>query len=204
MKGVRGQAAGDPPGSGIDDAAARSMIRDGTGIVCNWWRNRKTITLPQIRDKLTAANLDRHIHDYAVFGPETPFISLSAGCVERSVALRLNRIHQASDVALRFATDWGSTHGYLFQCWVVVGLKPAVGVDVVAEEVRDLNSYMNYSDYQLEGEITAKVSIPSGQILQCQRWDCDNKGRVKRLPTWTYRNRRFEAPAQVSNILGFI
>ena len=171
VKGVRGRQDGEPASAGLIDSDARAVVDKGTGILCNWWRNVGTISPQETREKLTAFNLDRHIHDYDTFKDETPFISLSAGCVERDVALRLNRVHEAQDVALRFATNWGEDHGYLFYCWVVVGLKPAVSVQAVAEEVRELNTYISYSDFQLEGEITAKINVPANQILRCERWD---------------------------------
>jgi hypothetical protein len=200
VKGIGGRRANDPRDAGIDDAMARAMIDGGEGIQCNWWRAVDTISPAQIRQKLTPGNLDRHIHDYETFGPETPFISLTAGCVERDVALRLNRIREAQDVALRFATDWGHRTGYLFYCWVVVGLKPAVSVESVAEEVRELNTYLSWSDYQLEGEVTAKIGVPANQISACERWDCDGLGRVNAAPVWHHANPRFDGPAIISNL----
>ncbi len=137
IKGVRGRLPGEQPDAGIDDAEADSMVLNGIGILRNWWRNVGTISPSARRAKLTAANLDRHVHDYDPFGAQTPFISLTAGCVERDIAMRLNRVHEAQDVALRLGTDWGARHAYLFYCWVVVGLKPAVSVEGVAEEIRE-------------------------------------------------------------------
>lgn len=176
------------------------MMDDGHGIQCNWWRGVGAITPTEIRTKLTAHNLRRHVHDYDNFGQETPFISLTAGCVERDAALRLNRIHTAEDVALRFATDWGQHVGYLFYCWVVVGLKPAVEVQMVAEEIRELNTYISYSDFQLEGEISAKIHIPSNQIERCERWDPTGGGRFGNVASQVFYNRRFTSPNAVSNI----
>jgi hypothetical protein len=200
VKGVRSRLAGEEPSAGIDDVEARAMIDAGHGIRCNWWRNAGTISLAQQRDKLTQANLDRHIHDYDQFKCETPFISLTAGCVERNAALRWNRIHEAQDVALRFATDWGERDGYLFYCWVAVGLKPAAAVEGVAEEVRELNTYLSYSDFQLEGEVTAKIYVPANQIQRCERWTADGRGKVSGAPLWLHQNRRFDTPTLVSNI----
>lgn len=200
IKGIAGRGPADPLGAGIDDEDALAIIDGGHGIQCNWWRAVESITSAQIRQKLTPGNLDRHIHDYENFGPDTPFISLTAGCVERDVALRLNRIHEAQDVALRFATDWGRRTGYLFYCWVVVGLKPAVTVESVAEEVRELNTYLSWSDYQLEGEVTAKIGVPANQISACERWDCDGSGNVDAICSWRHDNPRFDGPAIVSNL----
>lgn len=127
-----------------------------------------------------------------------------AGCVQRDVALRINRIHEAADIALRFATNWGEAHGYLFHCWVVVTPRPAVSVEGVAEDVRNLHTYIRYSDYQLEGEITAKINIPATQIERVERWDSDGYGRVKRKPEWIAHNPHYQPPAVLSNIMEMI
>jgi hypothetical protein len=156
------------------------------------------ISPAQVGSKLTRANLDRHVHDYERFAPETPFISLTAGCVERDIALRLNRVHEAEDIALRFGTNWGERPGYLFNCWVVVGLKPAVSIQGVAEEIRELNTGLSWSDYQLEGEVTTKIHVPSNQIEAWERWDSDGAGRLTRA--WRRVNPRFDSPSLVSNI----
>jgi hypothetical protein len=200
VKGIRGKYTGEDKSSGLDDFDARWVVDGREGIHCNWWRKVGSITAAGIRDKLTEDNLNRHRHDYDRFKDETPFISMTAGCVERDVALRLNRIHEAQDVALRFATNWGEWPGYLFYCWVIVGLKPAVAIEGVAEEVRELNTYVDWSDYELEGEITAKIIVPSNQIQFCERWDLVRTGRVAASPTWRHMNSAFDPPTSVSNI----
>lgn len=204
IKGVRGRLPDEAADAGIDDAEADAMVAGGRGILCNWWRHQGRISPAERRQKLTAANLDRHVHDYATYGPQTPFISLTAGCVERDVGYRLNRIHEAQDVALRFGTDWGARPGYLFYCWVIVGLKPAVGVEAVAEEIRALNTYVSWSDYQLEGEVTAKIAVPANQIHAWERWDVDPAGRVQPSASRRELNPRFDAPALITNVRDFL
>lgn len=184
---------------GIDDVEADAMTAGGGGIHCNWLRSVGHARAQDVRDKLTPRNLDRHLHDYDNFRNDTPFISLTAGCVERDVVQRLNRIHEAQDVALRFATDWGARTGYLFHCWVVVGLNPAVEIGSVAEEVRSLNTYTRWSDYQLEGEITAKLHVPSNQIERWERWD--PSGLWLQL-TRAHTNPGFEPPQRLANLRG--
>ena len=205
---IKGIAQSSNGLEGIDDTMANKMI-NGDGIQSNWLRSLlpsltskiSPVDLPaEIQQRLTAGNLDRHIHDYENYKKDTPFISMTAGCVERDVALRLNRIHEAQDVALRFATDWGSHPGYLFYCWVVVGLKPAVTVASVAEEVRELNTYLSWSDYQLEGEVTAKIYVPASQILKWERWEIDENGEVNAKFSEEGKNLRFDEPAIVSNL----
>jgi hypothetical protein len=204
IKGVRGRLPGENKDVGIDDAEASDIVQGGQGILCNWWRRAGHISPSEQRAKLTAANLDRHVHDYDAFSSETPFISLTAGCVDRDIAMRINRVHEAQDTALRFCTDWGARPGYLFYCWVIVGLKPAVSVEGVAEEIRELNTYLSWSDYQLEGEVTAKISVPANQIRAWERWDSDSNGNVNARYTRREQNLRFDGPALVSNIRGFL
>lgn len=165
---IKGVAGGD---EGISDAEADAMTIHGGGILSNWLRMGGPADPADVRARLTPHALDRHLHDYDNFKHETPFISLTAGCVERDVVWQLNRLHEAQDVALRFATDWGRRPGYLFHAWVLVGLNPAVEIESVAEEVRSLNTYTRWSDYQLEGEITAKLQIPANQIERWERWE---------------------------------
>lgn len=194
---IKGINSGTPP-TGIDDDTAKRMIDDGHGILCNWWRNQIRISPPEVRAKLTKANLGLHVNQYDTVKDQTPFISLAAGCVERDVAIQTNQIHPAPKVARRFATRWGASPGYLFYCWVIVGLKPAVEIEEVAEEVRELNTYRSYSEYQLEGEITAKIYIPSNQILKCEKYEPIGYGKCRRV--WTHRNRNFSRPAAVLNM----
>lgn len=195
IKGVSGGS------DGIDDAEADRMTLHGGGILCNWWRDVIQIRPDLTRAKLTPDALDRHIHDYDTVRRETPFISLTAGCVQRDAARRLNRIREAQDVALRFATDWGREPGYLFHCWVLVGLNPAVEIEAVAEEVRELNTYVRWSDYQLEGEITAKVIVPANQIQRWERWD--PMGPWLRRTGWRI-NTRFDPPQRLANLRGVL
>ena len=204
IKGIAGRESFDPPHTGLDDDAARDLIDSAEGILCNWWRNASGIARTDVAGKLTPGNLTRHIHDYANFGAETPFISLTAGCVSREIALRLNRVHEAQDIALRFATDFGHRTGYLYYCWVIVGLNPAVEIESVAEEVRELHTYLSWSDYQLEGEVTAKIVVPATQIERCERWDSDRAGRVERSCTWRHDNPAFCDPASVVNLRRFL
>lgn len=193
VKGIAGSALG-----GIDDTQARDVIDGKWGIFCNWWRKQNIISPPEVRDKLTSANLDLHINNYATIAANTPFISLAAGCIERDVFYRTNRIHPAIRTALSFATDWGNGSGYLYFLWVIVGLTGAVPVQQVAEEVRNLNVYRSWSPYQLEGEVTAKVHIPSLQIQRVECWEPVARGRLRQR--WVHPNPAFESPDLISNI----
>jgi hypothetical protein len=205
IKGVRGRRTGEPSDVGLTPDEAIELVRDGHGIKCNWWRRVHTIATSEISQKLTSTNLDLHVNNYNSISNDTPFISLTAGCVERDVFYRTNRIVPAEDTALMFATDNGTVEGFLFYCWVIVGLKPAVSIGAVAEEVRELNSYRSWSGYQLEGELTAKIYVPSNQIEKIEWWAPGSDGHLTKqtgTPEWNpaYLNTTFNPPSDVSNI----
>jgi hypothetical protein len=130
----------------------------------------------------------------------TPFISLTAGCVQRDDALAANVVHRAHLIAVDFATDFGTTRGHLFYCWVVANRRPAVAVRNVAEELRDLNSNRPYSAYQLEGEIAAKIDLPAPQILAYQTVEYQAARLVVGRPT----TKRGAAPYPLSAIEGVL
>lgn len=197
--------------NGIDDDEARGIIDNRHGLICRWWRNVETISPPKRREKLTEANLERHVNAYDATDPATgipfcegtPFISLASGSVERSSFLQTNITHPAHMVALDFATRRGDVEGYLFYCWVIVGIKTAPTVESVAEEVRELNTYRRYSHFQTEGEITAKINIPSNQIHRCEKYSILQPGKPNSAPDWTHLNAAFDDPMMVSNIRDF-
>jgi hypothetical protein len=190
------------------DEQARSVIDSRQGIQCNWWRDVKTITAPGIRDKLTDENLNLHVNHFTIIDPNTkrqfreitPFISLTAGTVERDAAAKTNIIRRARATALWFGTNFGeSDHAYLYICWIMVAPRAAVGIESVAEEVRDLNTYRRYSYFQPEGEIVAKISIPDNQIKECEKWTLDRNGKAF-TRAWKHENRRFTEPEMLTNI----
>jgi hypothetical protein len=197
VKGIAGQTTSRGPH--LREQEAYDMALRGHGIVSNWWRNTPTRTIHPDKTLavLTEHNLDRHLHDYHTFGPETPFISLASGCVERDTITQQNAIYSAVDTALEFATDAGARPGALFYGWVIVGLNPAVKLAAVAESVRDLNVYHRWSPFQLEGEITAKIHIPANQIQRVEWWDT----RIDPSSPSGFRdNPLFTAPTPILNV----
>lgn len=191
-KGIAGTGA-----TGLTKDRAFQMVASGQGLISNWWRNRGTIYSHESVAVVNEHNLDRHLHDYANFGHESPFISLTSGCVERNALLQQNIAHSAIDTALLFATDSWAHPGALFYCWIPVGLNAAVRVLGVAEAVRELHTYRRWSPYQLEGEITAKVQVPANQISRVEWWD---GSRHKDQPTDLYTNPRFVSPDPILNL----
>lgn len=182
---------------GIGDAEAQQILTR-KGIQCNWWRRVQNILPEQKRQKLTASAIDLHVNNYASVINETPFISLTSGCVTRDEFLRTNVIFSARNTAVEFATDGGLSEGYVFYCWLIVGLKAAPEVEGICEEVRELNTYRNYSAYQTEGEIAAKIIVPSNQIKGLEKIDATGR-HLK----WI-ENPNFTSPSRVTNYRGMI
>lgn len=158
---------------GINRSDGQNILN--LGILCNWWRNCPNQTLPEneIPQRLTERNLFWHQNSYSdpdpleggqPFHEHTPFVSTTAGTVERDPSLSRNVIHPAWLVSLEFATDGWSRDGYLFYCYLFVLGQPTVEHRQFSEELRELNVYTGYSPYQPEGEITAKIIIPPTQI----------------------------------------
>ena len=190
------------------DDEARALIDNAGGLVCNWWRRVNRITPPQIRMKLTDSAIDMHVNHFDAIdsasglrvSDETPFISLSAGTVERDAVAKTNHVRRARRTALWFGTQFGRrSTAYLYTCWLLLAPRPAVGVEGVAEEVRDLNAYRRYSPYQTEGEIVAKINVPDNHILACERWDHDRDTAAFRR-SWIHPNPRFSPPDLLSNV----
>ena len=190
------------------DEQAKSLIDSRGGIQSNWWRDVGTITAPGIRDKLTDQNLNLHVNHFTVIDPNTkrqfseltPFISLTAGTVERDAAAKTNIVRRARATALWFGTNFGeSDHAYLYNCWIIVAPRAAVTIESVAEEIRDLNTYRRYSQFQLEGEMAAKISVPDNQIKECEKWIWDRSSLVFRR-AWIHPNPRFTMPEMLTNI----
>ena len=194
VKGIAGATQSRP---GVTKEGAVALMSGDCGILSNWWRKRRQISPKEVASVLTDANLDRHLHDYARFGEETPFISLACGSVERDDVIRYNWIRSAVDTALMFATDNWTRPGALFYVWVAASHRPAVAVSTVAEPVRDLNIYRRWSPYQPEGEVTAKIHIPANQIKKLEWWvPWHGQGRIED----TIENRNYVEPELLSDV----
>ena len=75
----------------------------------------------------------------------------------------------------------------------------AVTIESVSEEVRDLNTYRRYSQFQPEGEVIAKVWVPDNQIKECEKWTWDRKDLMFKR-AWSYPNSRFTLPEMLTNV----
>jgi hypothetical protein len=191
------------------DAAARGIIDEAQGLTCGWWRDSVDIDPAEAARKLTLGNLDLHVNHFTEPDPATgrpfnevsPFISLSAGVVERDAVARTNYVRRARRTALYFGTDFGRQRtAYLYVCWVILAPRRAVELQYVAEEVRDLNTYRRYSAFQPEGEILAKIEVPDNHIQGYEKWERQGGRRGVYRRVDTYPNPRFVHPQRLTNV----
>lgn len=197
---------------GVDQASAQAIF-NGSGIICNWWRKVDPLPTPQIPGRLTEDNVLRHLSQYdqpdpatgRLFGERTPFISTTAGGVERDAYLGMNYVRGAFMTALTFATDNFRKTGAIFYCYVMVLGKKALPHQEFAEETRDLNLFHAYQPFHPEGEIVAKISISVPRLEKAEGYDGPaalSDWRHGRWPQskWTLANRRYAPVEQFSNV----
>ncbi len=187
---------------GVTRAEVEEILGGQIGLRCRYWPPDRALPYDVALSRLTERHLDLHVNQYDSIDPDTgkrvfeisPFISLSAGCVNRRTLLRTNVVHPARRTALDFATASGTRPGWVFTCWVLVSANPAPGIEAVAEEVRELNHARRYSRYFTEGEVAAKVNVASRQILCAEYWRPAGRTLVRR---GLCVNNRFVHPAAV-------
>jgi hypothetical protein len=198
--------------SGISENDVNRIF--ASGILCNWWRKVGLIPAAEIPIRLTDRNLQWHQNRYEdpdplegdeEFKRHTPFISTTAGSVVRDAFNNVNHLQPAWWQALLFATDFWQADGWIFYCSVWILGRKAIGHQAFAEELRELHVYADFSPFQPEGEITAKIQIPMAQIQRAEEWKLSDvqtalsSGNIP-LPARTLVNPRFIEPAIYSNV----
>lgn len=184
------------------------------GITCRWWQEVNLLPQNEVPLRLTERNLIWHQNRYDTPDPKegnrpfylrTPFISTTAGTIERDFFLQTNVLQPAWVEALRFATDVWSRDGYLFYCYVFIIGKKSVGHQLFSEELRELNIYTGFSPFQPEGEIVAKIIILPAQIEKVGYWPIDKlfddikQGQVP-SPKKTINNSLYLPPDDYNNV----
>jgi hypothetical protein len=197
-----------------DDALADRMLTD-EGILCNWWRKVGPITLPQIAGQLTERNLLWHLNHYSdldsgeAFGKHSPFISTTAGTVERDAALGINVVHAPLMTALWFATNGFTSVGYIYYAYLMTLGKQAIQLKDFSEEVRDLHIYSTFLPHHPEGEVVAKIAIVAAQLERYEKFDgpaCRASFAASSVPTPTLsqHNPNYADPVRFTNLRGFV
>ena len=180
------------------DAEALAALTD-EGLKSAWLRNptgRDIITLPSgSHASLSQAALDAHVNGFGGVASRTPYISLSAGCVELDPGSATTTVYHARETALDFATQSGTCNGFVFRLWVLVSPKPGPELPGFAEEVRELNLFQQFAVFHWEGEVAAKLFVPARQIEWVEKYDSNLNLMSRRS------NADFVAPERISNVL---
>ena len=202
--------------SGLQRSDADIMLR--VGIQCNWWRRVRIISPAQVLDKLNDRNLDWHLNHYddpdplennAPFFQNTPFISATAGVVERDAFRLRNIVFDPFITALQFATNNFTATGHVFYGYVFTLGRQSIELEEFAEEVRELNIYKNFMPYHPEGEITAKIQIRAPQIERWEEYDGATahqeiaSGQLPQ-PVHVELNPLYASPERYCNIRGLV
>lgn len=212
---------------GIPDLADRDVDRIlKSGIICNWWRlnvkngGTRILHAHEVQDRLNEDHLSWHQNQYEdphpsynnePFKDHTPFISTTAGTVEQDTAMNTHHYFVAWYEALRFATNFWQTDGWLFHAYVFVLGKKSIELRQFAEELRELNIYTRFSPFHPEGEITAKIIIPTTQIEKAEFYrikDVDQALANGKRPSPSARdirtNSSYQPPEKYVNLRGLI
>jgi len=199
-----------------------NTIISQSGIISNWWRKKNTITNGEIKEELTEQNLMKHLNHYnqplpsshkwfslgKTYGDVSPFISTTAGAVQRNRAKKVNIIYPSFLTALKFATKNFRTDGCIFYAYVQVLGKESIPLRSFSEEVRELNIYRTFMPYHQQGEITAKIHIPSVSIEKAEIYNGKRaaeeikKGNTP-TPTKVIENKDYVNPDSYSNIRNY-
>jgi len=207
LKGIQGVSPGEARG-----------ILDGGGLVCNWWRAVNPLPESEIPQRLTEENVFRHLSGYynpdpttgLAFGERTPFISTTAGTVERDPAASVNVTFSAFITALSFATHGFRKSGVVYYGYLNILGRRAIRLREFAEETRNLHEWTDFQPYHQEGEIVAKINIPAPHLEKAEGYD-GPKARAEwqhgslPTPTWTEVNDRYYVPPEdICNIRDYL
>lgn len=177
------------------DAEALAVLT-GEGLTSAWLRQLPAPPLASgSHAALSKAALDAHVNGFSSVMASTPYISLSAGCVELDPGMATTTVHSALVTALDFATDAGTRSGYVFRLWVLVSPQPGPELPGFGEEVRELNLYRQFAIFHDEGEIAGKLMVPARQIEWVEKYDS------ALTVLWRRTNPDFVPPERISNVL---
>ena len=189
------------PGFGDLDAV-QALSR--SGLTSNWVRANPHLTIavgwPDAHVVLSDTALVAHVNAYGKVRGHTPYLSLTAGVIERDSHSRMAIHHPAWTTALDFATKGKTTDGYVFECWIQLPGNPAPELPGFGEEVRDLNIHPRFAWWHDQGEILAKLVVPPRQIRRVLKFDRN----LARLPLVGGSNPDFVPPERISNIRGIV
>jgi hypothetical protein len=208
---------------GIHRREVREQLNGGGGLICNWWHRVNPLPTAEIPDRLTEQDLVMHLNGYdqinptlpapygqVPFGEYTPFISATCGTVERDPSVAANRVFSAFLTALWFATNRYRDKGVIYHGYVNLLGRRSVKLQEFAEETRDLHQWVSFQPYHPEGEVVAKITIPSPHLEKADGFDGPaalndlRRGRIPG-PSWTEVNAvHYVPPETVCNVRGWL
>lgn len=202
---------------GLTDTQAEEILKEG--IKSNWLRNRTNTNISETDGFWTMDNLLLHINGYdepipsrhqlstpgKTFGEVSPFISTTAGTYETEMDDGRYVFKNPLFTSLSFATNSFIGEGHIFYAYVFVLGRKSISFQQFSEEVREVNIYTDYMEYHDEGEITAKLIIPSVQIEKVEKYNGpqaskDWRNVITPMPLATYHNANYVEPSSISNI----
>ncbi len=188
---------GIPEQNNFSDREATNAL-NFNGLSSSWLRNQNAGASQfssLAHPVLSQVALDAHVNGFGAAAANTPYMSLTAGCVELDPTINSISVFSAMRTALDFATKGGQCRGYVFRMWVIVSPKPAPELPGFAEEVRELNLFQQFCLYHREGEVAAKLFVPARQIQKVMIFDRDL------IHVNTHVNPGFVPPERISNVM---
>jgi hypothetical protein len=184
-----------------------------SGIQCNWLRHVGKIYPYEISEKLKENVLNWHLNRYddidpdtnAPFCDNTPFISTTAGTVEQDTRSGYFCLFAPFPTALWFATQGYTQPGYIFYGYVFTLGKKSIEHWEFAEETRDLHVYAAPQQYHPEGEVVAKIHIPSERLERWEYYDpfasmVSQNGQHPKPMNTSRPNPNYQRPDRIHNI----
>src|SRR5260221_6561283 len=108
---INGCLKGLAESASFGDAEAPSVL-SATRILSNWMLANATLANQQAninsQNVLNASALDDHVNNYAKVAKDTPYISLSSGCIEYAGSTKPPIRYPALRTAMRFAMKGGT------------------------------------------------------------------------------------------------
>jgi len=176
------------------------------GIVSNWLRNTTTPPHPsEWAGRLTEDELRWHLNRFGDHYPPTqssyshltPFISTTAGVYERDPYTADILPFDPLRTAIDFATDGFVRDGFVFFGYVVILDRPSLPHAAFSEEIRSLTNFPWFLPFHHEGEVTAKIHIPS---IQLEKWEWYAPAYDGFRLAETLSNPRFRSPHEIANV----
>lgn len=175
IRGVGGLSRGPGP-----DEVETIMKLDG--LTCAALRTGHVASTVEAESLLGADPLDAHRHRHELYGPRSPYVSMTAGTYQDRGGH--NRAAFAFDTALAFATDGFRDPGWVFYGYVFLLGRAAGSHAEFGEEVRDVHQHPAWSRFRSEGEVAVPVRVPPRRLRRAELYLPDDVLDAARAGRW--------------------